>query len=153
MKRNKKSFPNRSDFAKKHDPVIKDGEFAVVMGWVDAAQECADKFRGNASAYARASVNGFTVSQTETTIRQYVGALVAGIKHYGSSKAMLAKYDAVYETREIAALRTFLSGLGQRKKQPKKPKSSNAVALTKRSARKAWDSAKSFDEFWELVSE
>lgn len=153
MKRNKKSFPNRSDFGKKHDPQIKNGEFAVAMGWVAAAEECVAKFRGNASAYARASVNGFAVSQTETTIRQYVGALVAGIKHYGSSKAMLAKYDAVYETREIAALRTFLSGVGQRKKQPSKRKSSNAVALTKRSARKAWDNAKSFDEFWELVSE
>ena len=153
MKRNKKSFPNRSDFGKKHDPQIKNGEFAVAMGWVAAAEECVAKFRGNASAYARASVNGFNVSQTETTIRQYVGALVAGIKHYGSSKAMLAKYDGAYETREIAALRTFLSGVGQRKKQPNKRKSSNAVALTKRSARKAWDNAKSFDEFWELVSE
>ena len=149
----KKSFPNSSDFGKKHDPKIKDGELAVTLGWVAAAEECVAKFRGNASAYARASVNGFSVSQTEATIRQYVGVIVAGIKHYGSAKDMLVEYDAKYETREIVALRTFLSGLGQRKKSKSKPKSSNAVALTKRAARKAWDGAKSFDEFWELVSE
>lgn len=134
MKRNKKSFPNRSDFAKKHDPIIKKGELAVLMGWVDAAQECADKFRGNASAYARASVNGFTVSQTETTIRQYVGSLVAGIKRYGSAKEMLAKYDGVYETREITALRIFLAGSGQRKKGDKKVAKQDTVAITKRKA-------------------
>jgi hypothetical protein len=149
----KKSFPNSSDFGKKHDPKIKDGELAVTLGWVAAAEECVAKFRGNASAYARASVNGFSVSQTEATIRQYVGVIVAGIKHYGSAKDMLAKYDVKYETREIVALRTFLSGLGQRKNSKSKRKSSNAVALTKRAARKAWDGAKSFDEFWELVSE
>ena len=149
----KKSFPNSSDFGKKHDPKIKDGELAVTLGWVAAAEECVAKFRGNASAYARASANGFSVSQTEATIRQYVGVIVAGIKHYGSAKDMLAKYDAKYETREIVALRTFLSGLGQRKNSKSKRKSSNAVALTKRAARKAWDGAKSFDEFWELVSE
>ena len=150
---NKKSFPNSSDFGKKHDPKIKDGELAVTLGWVAAAEECVAKFRGNASAYARASVNGFSVSQTEATIRQYVGVIVAGIKHYGSAKDMLVEYDAKYETREIVALRTFLSGLGQRKNSKSKRKSSNAVALTKRAARKAWDGAKSFDEFWELVSE
>jgi hypothetical protein len=130
----KKSFPNSSDFGKKHDPKIKDGELAVTLGWVAAAEECVAKFRGNASAYARASVNGFSVSQTEATIRQYVGVIVAGIKHYGSAKDMLTEYDAKYETREIVALRTFLSGLGQRKKDSKKVAKQDTVAITKRKA-------------------
>ena len=151
MKRNKKSFPNHSDFGKKHDPKIKHGEFAVAMGWVDAAEECVAKFRGNASAYARASVNGFTVSQTEATIRQYVGAIVSGIRKYGSASALMKAYDVVYETREITALRSFVAGSGQRKKADKK-RASSAVALTKRAARSAWDKSRSFDEFWELIN-
>lgn len=151
MKKNKKALPVGTDFRKKHEPLIRGGNADVVMGWVNAGVECLDKFRGNASAYAKASVNGFTVSQTESTIRQYVGAVVAGLRKYGSASALLSAYDKVYEAREMSALRSFVAGSGQRKKGDKKP-SQAAVALTKRAARSAWDKSRSFDEFWELIN-
>lgn len=134
MKKNKKALPVGTDFYKKHSPLITGGNADVVMGWVNAAQECLDKFRGNASAYAKASVNGFAVKQTEGTIRQYVSAICAGIRHHKSASAMLAAYDIVYDAREIAALRSFVAGSGQRKKGDKKTAKQDTVAVTKRKA-------------------
>jgi hypothetical protein len=167
MKRNnKKAMPKGSNFHRKHDPKIEAGEAQAFDGWVDAGVECYERFGGNASAYAKASVNGFTVSQTENTIRQYVTAVVTLLRKHDSRLAamtkkerknktakseMLAAYNAAYETREIGALRALARGSGQRKEGKKR--STSAVALTKRSAHNAWNKAKSFDEFWELVSE
>jgi hypothetical protein len=151
MRKNKKALPNHSDFAKKHDPLVKGGEAQVFIGWVNAGVECYQRFGGNASAYAKASVNGFAVSQTENTIRQYVSSVVRLMRKHKSKAALVKAYDDVYETREISALLKLAKGSGQRKQSKKR--SINAVALTKRSAHNAWNKAKSFDEFWELVSE
>ena len=166
MRKNKKALPNHSDFAKKHDPKIEGGEATAFLGWVGAGLECYQRFGGNATAYAKASVNGFSVSQNENTIRQYVGAVVTLLRGHDARLArmtkkdrknktamseMLAEYDGKYVTREINALRSLAKGKGQRKQGKKR--SINAVALTKRSAHNAWNKAKSFDEFWELISE
>ena len=139
------------------DRDIAKGEALAFDAWLNAGLECVAKCGGNASLYAKSAVwdstrNGRnTLTQTETTIRLYVGAVVRLAKKYKTRSAIVSAYDAVYESREIGALLAFAKGNGQRKAS--KRKSSNAVALTKRSARKAWDNAKSFDEFWELVSE
>jgi hypothetical protein len=152
MKRNnKKAMPKGSNFHRKHDPKIEAGEAQSFDGWVDAGVECYERFGGNASAYAKASVNGFTVSQTENTIRQYVGAVVTLLRKHKTKAGVLSAYDAVYETREIGALRALARGKGER--EAGKKRSTSAVALTKRSAHNAWNKAKSFDEFWELISE
>ena len=153
MKKNNKMV--RTNFAR-HDERIRLGEATAFDGWLSAGLECVDRFGGNASAYAASACslrwNGKnTLSQTETTIRLYVGAVVRLAKKHETRSAIVKAYDAVYESREIGALLAFAKGNGQRKKS--KRKSSNAVALTKRSARTAWDNAESFDEFWELVSE
>jgi hypothetical protein len=149
MKKNKKALPNRSDFHKKHDPLVQGGEAQVFLGWVNAGVECFERFGGNASAYAKASVNGFAVSQTENTIRQYVGAVVTLLRKHnarltamtkkerGSKTAkseMLAEYDSKYETREINALRSLVAGKGQRKAGGSKKSTQDTVALSKRKA-------------------
>lgn len=150
----KKNNMMRTLFADKHDPKIKSGEAQAYDGWLDAGFECLDKFGGNASAYAASAVSlrwtgKNTLSQTETTIRLYVGAVVRLAKKYGDRKSLVAAYDAVYESREISALLS-LAKSGKKGKQA--TKSSKAVALTKRQARKAWDESRSFDEFWELIN-
>lgn len=156
MKRNKNNKMVRTSFVA-FDRDIAKGEALAYDAWLDAGMECVAKCGGNASLYAKSAVwdstrNGKnTLTQTETTIRLYVGAVVRLAKKHKTRSAIVSAYDAVYESREIGALLAFAKGNGQRKAS--KRKSSNAVALTKRSARKAWDSAKSFDEFWELVSE
>jgi len=139
-----------------HDQLIRKGEADTFDGWLNAGVECFERFGGNASAYAASAVSlrwtgKNTLSQTETTIRQYVGAVVRGLRQHKSKAALVKAYDAVYESREISALLKLAKGSGQRKESKKR--SSNAVALTKRSAHSAWNKAKSFDEFWELVSE
>jgi len=144
----------RTMFADKHDPKIKSGEAEAFNGWLDAGFECVDKFGGNASAYTASAVSlrwtgKNTLSQTETTIRLYVGAVVRLAKKHKTRSALLAAYDAVYESREISALLS-LAKTSKKGKQVKK--SGNAVALTKRQARKAYDESKSFDEFWELIN-
>jgi hypothetical protein len=131
-----------------HEALITQGESLTVQGWVAVAEE-ARKF-GSVAEYAKISAKNST-QHTANTIRQYASFVIAGIKKYGSADKMLVAYDAVYTYRSISDLRKFLAGSGQRKTGGKKRKSSK-TALTKRSARKAWDSAKSFDEFWELVT-
>ena len=151
MKKNNKMV--RTNFAR-HDQRISAGEEQAFQGWLDAGFECVDKFGGNASAYAASACslrwNGKnTLTQTETTIRLYVGAVVRLVKKYETRGALVKAYDAVYESREISALLS-LAKSGKKGKQVKK--SGNAVALTKRQARKAYDESKSFDEFWELIN-
>jgi hypothetical protein len=146
----------KTNFAGHHDKIISKGESIVFEGWLAAGIECYDKFGGNASAYAASAVSlrwtgKNTLTQNETTIRLYVGAVVRLMKKHKSKSALLSAYDDAYESREISALLALSKGSGQRTKSVKR--SSNAVALTKRGARSAWDKAKSFDEFWELVSE
>jgi hypothetical protein len=151
----KKNNMAKTNFVK-HDQLIRKGEADTFAGWLDAGVECYEKFGGNASAYAQSAVSlrwtgKNTLSQTENTIRLYVGAVVRGLRKHKSKAGLVAAYDAVYESREISALLKLVTGSGQRKENKKK--SSNAVALTKRSAHTAWNKAKSFDEFWELISE
>ena len=149
MRKNKKALPNHSDFHKKHDPKIEGGERTAFLGWVGAGLECYQRFGGNATAYARASVNGFAVSQNENTIRQYVGAVVTLLRKHDARLArmtkkerknktamseMLAEYDGKYETREINALRSLAKGEGQRKGGDTKKSTQDTVAITKRKA-------------------
>lgn len=134
MKRKNKVMPKGSHFHGKHDPLIKAGEATSFDGWVNAGVECVERFGGNKSAYAKASVNGFTVSQTENTIRQYVGSVVTLLRKHGSKAALIKAYDAVYETREIKALQALAQGSGQRKSGVTKKSTQDTVALTKRKA-------------------
>ena len=141
-KKNKKPMPLGTDFHNKHDVLIKDGDARPLQGWLNAGAECVDKFRGNATAYAKASVNGFTVSQTEATIRQYVSAVVVGIKEYGSRAALMSAFRKAHAKGEvrslgIVALRSFVAGAGKRGKGEQKSSKQDTVALTKRKAR-AW---------------
>jgi len=160
MKRNKNmKYPPklvRTSFGV-FDRAIAKGEALAFDAWLDAGLECVKKCGGNASLYAKSAVwdsarsGKNTLTQTETTIRLYVGAVVRLAKKHQTRSAIVSAYDAVYESREIGALLAFAKGNGQRKQGKKR--SSNAVALTKRSAHNAWNKAKSFDEFWELISE
>jgi hypothetical protein len=153
MKANSKM--TKTNFVK-HDQQIKAGEATAFDGWLNAGVECYERFGGNASAYAKSAVSlrwtgKNTLSQTENTIRQYVSSVVRLMRKHKTKAGVLSAYDAVYETREIKALQALAQGSGQRKEGKKR--STSAVALTKRSAHNAWNKAKSFDEFWELVSE
>lgn len=158
MKRNKNMKLVRTTFVS-IDKRIGKSESDAFDAWLDAGFECLRKCGGNASLYAKSAVwdatrkGKNTLTQKENTIAQYVRAVVRMAKKYKTRSALVEAYDGVYESREITAFLALSKGNGQRKKGKGKRKSSNAVALTKRSARKAWDNAKSFDEFWELVSE
>ena len=138
-KNNKKSFPKGTNFSRKHDPLIAAGESKSLQGWLNAGAECVDKFRGNATAYAKASVNGFVVSQTEATIRQYVSAVVVGIKQYGSRSALMTAFGKAHAKGEvrslgIVSLRSFVAGSGKRGKGDAKSSKQDTVAITKRKA-------------------
>lgn len=155
MKKKNNNKVVRTNFAR-HDQRISAGEEQAFQGWLDAGYECVDKFGGNASAYAASACSlrwtgRNTLTQTETTIRLYVGAVVRLAKKHGTRGALVKAYDAVYESREISALLRFAKGNKAGKK--KNNKSSNSVALTKRQARKAYNETNSFEDFWEVISE
>jgi len=76
-----KANAKRSQF-RNHEALIVRGERMAVQGWLEAAVECRDKYRGNASEYARASVTDY---HTVATIRQYVGACMKALAKYGKT--------------------------------------------------------------------
>ena len=98
------------------------GERRSFDGWVMAGDECFRRFGGNASAYAKRVVEqyGDRVTLTENTIRQYVGAVVAGIKRYDSVHNMVTLYDAEYAHRNIDSLRSFVGNGKKRQGAPMK---------------------------------
>ena len=81
-----KATAKRSQFIQ-HEQLIIRGERMAVQGWLEAAVECRDKYRGNASEYARISASDY---HSVTTIRQYVSACLKALKKFGNtpSKAM-----------------------------------------------------------------
>jgi putative IMPACT (imprinted ancient) family translation regulator len=83
-----KTTAKRSQFSR-HEALIIRGERQAVEGWLDAAVECRDKFRGNASEYARASVTDY---HTVATIRQYVGACLKALRQYGNTPSKVMDY-------------------------------------------------------------
>lgn len=155
MKKNNNNKLVRTTFVVLDREIAK-GESLAYDAWVSAGVECVAKCGGNASLYTKSAVwdatrkGKNTLTQTDTTIRLYVSAVVRLLKKYKTRSALLAAYDAVYESREISALLAFAKTGKNGKK--KKKSNANAVALTKRQARKAYDESKSFDEFWELIN-
>jgi len=146
----------RTGFAR-HDAKIASGHTLAFAGWFDASEECVEKFGGNASAYAKSAVSlrwtgRCDLTQTETSIRLYVSSGIRLINKYGSRALAVKAYDAVFTNRDITSLMAFsLSGKKPAKKKIKK--TTNDVAVSKRSARSAWNTCSSFDEFWEQISE
>jgi len=157
MKKKNNNKVVRTNFAR-HDQRISAGEKQAFHGWLDAGYECVDKFGGNASAYAASACSlrwtgRNDLTQNETTIRLYVGAVVRLAKKHETRRALVKAYDGAYTSREISALLRFSRSNKAGKKKKKNNKSGNSVALTKRQARKAYNETNSFEDFWEVISE
>jgi len=125
-------------------------------GWIMAGDECFRRFGGNASAYAKRVVEqyGDRVTLTENTIRQYVGAVVAGIKRYDSVHNMVTLYDAEYAHRSIESLRGFVGNGEKRRGAPvkKASKQPKYVGSVRRSLRKYEGKKLTADVIEEIVS-
>lgn len=80
MKKNKANA-KRSHFIGSHLKKIADGARTEVEGWLDAAVECRDYYKGNQTEYARASKNDY---HTENTMRRYVGACLYVLRKCGA---------------------------------------------------------------------
>ena len=133
MKKNNKMV--RTNFAR-HDARISGGEAEAFEGWLDAGVECFTRFGGNASAYAASAVSlrwtgRNDLTQKESTIRQYVSAVVRLMKKHKSRAAIIKAYDSVYLSREISALMRLSK---TDKKGKGKSRSQDTVAVTKRRA-------------------
>ena len=110
-----------------HEPRIVGGHYEILMGWLDAGNECIKKFDGNASEYARcslsANVTGGDVKHSTHTIRQFVGVAVTALTMYETSKQVcdaLVSLDGgqrVYPA--MGDVREMLGGNGQRAKSGK----------------------------------
>ena len=85
---NKKTTAKRSQFIQ-HEQLIVRGERMAVQGWLEAAVECRDKYRSNASEYARQSVSDY---HSTATIRQYVSACLKALKKYGNTPSKVMDY-------------------------------------------------------------
>lgn len=107
-KANNKSKAIKSEFLK-HEALIVAGASMEFQGWWDASRECADKFRGNATAYAKASK---TESHSVNTIRQYVSACLALSKKAGTTDWRNAKsffeHKAGYAYTNMGDVRSFV---------------------------------------------
>jgi hypothetical protein len=123
-------------------------------GWVMAGDECFRRFGGNASAYAKRVVEQYGDRVTENTIRQYVGAVVAGIKRYDSVHNMVTLYDAEYAHRSIESLRGFVGNGEKRRGAPVKKanKQPKYVGSVRRSLRKYEGKKLTADVIEEIVS-
>lgn len=135
MKKNNKMV--RTNFAR-HDARISGGEAEAFEGWLDAGVECFTRFGGNASAYAASAVSlrwtgRNDLTQKESTIRQYVSAVVRLMKKHKNRAAIIKAYDSVYLSREISALMR-LSKTKKKGKRKRKSRSQDTVAVTKRRA-------------------
>ena len=118
-----------------HEPKIINGETNVLAGWLGAGQECIKAYKGNVSAYVRASlslsVGGGDVATAPNTMRQYIGVAITAIKHEGSINAVTSALCKDYGYADIDGLREKYRGMGQRPKTSK-PKQFDA----KREAKK-----------------
>lgn len=105
----RKALKQKSNFLK-HEALIVAGASMEFQGWWEASRECADKFRGNASAYAKASM---TESHSVTTIRQYVGVCLALSKKAGTTDWKDAKaffeYKVGYAYTNMGDVRSFIN--------------------------------------------
>lgn len=108
-----------------HESLIIKGRLMELEGWLDAARECRDKFGGNQSAYARASV---TESHSVATIRQYVGVALKALKKWGDSTTKVRngfEFGVGYAYTNMDDLRSYMN-----KGNAKKPKSRKVRTIT-----------------------
>lgn len=121
-----KSKAVKSEFLK-HEALIVAGASMEFQGWWEASRECADKFRGNATAYAKASM---TESHSVNTIRQYVSACLALSKKAGTTDWKKAKaffeYKVGYAYTNMGDVRSFVNS----GKASNKPKTRKARTIT-----------------------
>lgn len=135
MKKKNSNKVVRTNFAR-HDKRIANGEAEAFEGWLDAGIECVNRFGGNASAYAASACSlrwtgRNDLTQNESTIRQYVSAVVRLMKKHGTRAVVVKEYDRVYTSREISALLRLSK---TDKKGKSKSSKQDTVAVTKRRA-------------------
>lgn len=128
MKSAKTAKPKKSTrFLLDHEPRIVGGHYEILMGWLDAGNECIKKFDGNASEYARcslsANVGDGNTKHSPATIRQFVGVAVTALTMYDTSKqvcdALVSIKDGNRVFPAMGDVREMLGGNGQRAKGTK----------------------------------
>lgn len=106
-----------------HEPKIIAGETTVLAGWLGAGQECIKSYKGNVSAYVRASLSlscgGGDIATAPNTMRQYIGACVVAITKEGSINGVTSALCKEYGYADISGLRAKYRGNGQRAKTSK----------------------------------
>ena len=106
-----------------HEPKIIAGETTVLAGWLGAGQECIKAYKGNVSAYVRASLSlscgGGDIATAPNTMRQYIGACVVAITKEGSINGVTSALVKEYGYADISGLRAKYRGNGQRGKTSK----------------------------------
>lgn len=133
MKATKKAQPKTTpttQFLLVHEPKIIAGETNVLAGWLGAGQECIKAYKGNVSAYVRASLSlscgGGDIATAPNTMRQYIGACVVAITKEGSINGVTSALVKEYGYADISGLRAKYRGNGQRDKKTSKPKQFDA---------------------------
>lgn len=125
----------KTNFLLVHEPKIINGETTVLAGWLGAGDECIKAFKGNVSAYVRASlslsVGGGDIATAPNTMAQYIRACVVAIKHEGSVDAVTKALCKDYGYADIAGLRVKYRGKGERGKSSK-PKQFDAKKEAKK---------------------
>ena len=127
MKDKKITARKSTRFLLDHEPKIIGGHFAILMGWLDAGNECIKKFDGNASEYARcslsANVGDGNTKHSQATIRQFVGVAVTALTMYDTPKqvcdALVSIKDGNRVFPAMGDVRELLGGNGQRVKSGK----------------------------------
>jgi hypothetical protein len=126
----------KTNFLLVHEPKIINGETTVLAGWLGAGDECIKAFKGNVSAYVRASlslsVGGGDIATAPNTMAQYIRACVVAIKHEGSVNAVTNALCKEYGYADISGLRAKYKGKGQRDKKTSKPKRFDAEREAKK---------------------
>lgn len=112
-----------TNFRLVHEPKIIAGATSELAGWLGAGAECIKDYKGNVSAYVRAStsmsVGGLETAHSSSTMRQYISACVVAIKKAGSVVAVTEQLCKDYGYADISGLRVKYSGNGQRGKKNK----------------------------------
>lgn len=132
MEKNK-ATAKRSQFLTHEANIIKGSRIAV-EAWLDAAVECRDRYRGNASEYARQSVSDY---HTETTIRQYVGACLKALSKYGNTPKKVMDHLEFVELFGYANIDDLRSLVAEKKKSDEKSRKEKKQSVTSRKVRAA----------------
>lgn len=148
----KQATAKRSQFMK-HEQMIVRGERMAVQGWLEAAVECRDKYRGNASEYARQSVSDY---HSTATIRQYVGACLKALSKFGKTPELVMDYmefTVGYGYANIDDLRRHVADKSKKKQVPSRKEKTQSLSARKVRAAcsKAGLSAKQTEQMVELL--